>query len=358
MSFIFNMLNLYINSYIVSSPFILILLNIWFFFLKNNFLILKFNISNNDVLKTSKFNKKIHFVFFFNWVTNLFLFLFLFLFLLKLDFNSFWFDHLRVDNFTLYLVLLLIIFCSLLIFLFKFVNEINYNYNIDYYFSLINICIFMVILFFCNNLFSTLFILELNSLLFLYKFSVSKFFSKKKIKNKTLFESFLPKQFLNMLFFQYWINFFSSILLMFFIFNIIYFYGSSNWFLINILNFNHYNFKLIILFFIFSLGLLMKLGIAPNNLFKVEIYKGLPFISLFFYSVFYFFIFLLLFVNIIYKNLFNFNYYFWFFFFIFIFLGIFYTIFLIFDINFFKSFFAYSTIINTLIFFVLFLSFF
>ncbi len=80
--------------------------------------------------------------------------------------------------------------------------------------------------------------------------------------------------------------------------------------------FNNY-FYFIFLFFIFLFSIFLKIGLSPLHLFKIEIYKGIPFLTIL----------------------------------IFLILGCFYLIFLIFDINFLKVFFAYSTIINSIFFF-------
>jgi hypothetical protein len=83
-------------------------------------------------------------------------------------------------------------------------------------------------MFFSNTLYTFIFILEVNSLLILYKFAVSKFIFKDTFKkNSNYLTRRLPLHYLNMLFFQYWANFFSSVLLFISIFNFIFLFGSS-----------------------------------------------------------------------------------------------------------------------------------
>lgn len=86
----------------------------------------------------------------------------------------------------------------------KHVNNSNINYNIDYFFSFYCLIVFIPLMFFSNTLYTFIFILEVNSLLILYKFSVSKFIFKDTFKNNSNYLSRkLPFFYLNMLFFQY-----------------------------------------------------------------------------------------------------------------------------------------------------------
>jgi len=244
----------------------------------------------------------------------------------------------------------------------KFLKNSNVNYNIDYFSSIINLNIFVPLIFFSNTLYTFLFVLELISLLILYKFSVSRnWFEKSNFfnKNKNTFDRLLPKSYLNMLFFQYWANFFSSMLIMFSIFNLIYFFGSLEWsvlnYLNNSLNNNLYFNKQVFLVFLwipFFIGLFLKIGFTPLHLFKIEVYKGIPFLSIFFYTTFYFLSFFLYFIIILYYNIPSFKIYWNLIFLIFLIIGLFYVIILLFDVNLLKAFFAYSTVINVLTFLI------
>jgi len=106
---------------------------------------------------------------------------------------------------------------------------------------------------------------------------------------------------------------------------------------------------------VFLVSVFLKLGSAPLHLFKVEIYEGLPYVSILFYTTFYvsvFFLFLIYFFSnltlSIYINLIQVFIYF-------ILFGLIYVVFnSIFNIQTLKSFFAYSTILNISLFFVVF----
>ena len=350
------MLFLYFKDFFIILPFFLYFVFFWIFFIKNNFYNVRINPSSTDILKNSKFLKKVHYIFMVNWSSINFIYLISFLFFLKADFNVFWFNHLKFNNFNFSLIILIIFFALILINLIKLVKNSNINYNLDYFSSIINLTIFVPILFLSNTIFTFLFLLELTSLIILYKFSVSKvWFDNNKNFNKNSFGRLLPKSYLNMIFFQYWANFFSSMLLMFSIFNIIYMFGSSDWFFINTLNnvntnifyFNN-NIIFTYIYLSFLIGFFLKIGFTPLHLFKIEVYKGIPFISIFFYTSWYFLSFFLYFLIIIYNNLYNLKIYFNLIIYIFLLIGLFYSISLLFDVNLVKSFFAYSTIVNVL----------
>ena len=164
-----------------------------------------------------------------------------------------------------------------------------------------------------------------------------------------------------MVFFQYWVTFFSTIYIIYFYINVFFFYGSSDWFLIQFFKKIEYLnnvevFCNLITVFIFIVGIVLKLGITPFHLYKVEVYKGIPFISIFFYTTFYFVVFFLFFLFFLSDFFLIFSINFFTFFTVLIFFGSFYIMSLLFDIGFTKVFFTYSTVINTVGFLIAFLS--
>jgi len=139
-------------------------------------------------------------------------------------------------------------------------------------------------------------------------------------------------------------------------------YGTSDWFLIQFLktteyeNSNTATVMLKMLLIIFLLSVFFKLGITPFHLFKVEVYKGIPYLSIFLYTTYYFVIFFLFFLFLLSDYLGAFTSQYYLFLILLLFAGSFYVIVLLFDVSFLKAFFTYSTIINTIGFFVVFLS--
>ena len=136
-------------------------------------------------------------------------------------------------------------------------------------------------------------------------------------------------------------------------------FGTSNWFNLNFLVsinfsirfFNEYCIILSSTFFIFFF--FIKMGVAPMHLFKVEIYESIPYISILFYTTFYISVFLIYFSYILsslINTLFSISVVF---ITLSVTLGLLNLLNLMFNVQFLKSFLAYSTIINILNFIVM-----
>lgn len=262
------------------------------------------------------------------------------------------FGHFNVNNFSLNNS---IFFFLINYFVFFFIKSITGNCltkSNDYYFAINNILLCTPLLFYVNTLFTFLFILEVISVLMLYKLVSSKiwFFRLNSPKNNKA-----PQQYINMLFFQFWVTFFSTTFVVYFYINVFYIFGSSEWFLIQFLDVSDYknlyrtNDKLNnFLVIVFLFGIFFKLGVSPTHLFKLEVYKGIPYLSIFFYTIYFLTIYLYFTVFLLTDLLVNFKSFTTTLLFLMLVVGVAYVIVLVFDISFLKIFFAYSTIINTL----------
>lgn len=360
------MLNFYVFNFINLLPFLLVFGLCWIFFIKNNFFYIRVNATNADVLKNSKVIKKFHSKLLVNYSLLVLVMLMLSIFFLKGISDSFWWNHLYLTNFNQNLIIFILLL-SILIHLIVLNINVNNNINsIDYYFSILNISVVIPFIFLSNSLYNFIFILEMISILIFYKFSVSKFWYRHpndSWNKRNLLDRLVSRFYLNVLFYQYWVNFFSSVLIIISILNIMYIYGSTEWVFLNFINkinnnisyFNSIEFSFI-LWTIMFFGLFFKIGVSPIHLFKIEIYKGIPFISIFFYTTFYFTAYFVFFSILIYQHITNFKSFFILPTTIFIIIGIIYIISLLFDTNFTKAFFAYSTIANSLSFLCLLLS--
>ena len=111
-----------------------------------------------------------------------------------------------------------------------------------------------------------------------------------------------------------------------------------------------------ILILVFFISIFFKLGITPFHLFKVEVYKGIPFLSIFFYTTYYFIVFFMFFMFLLSDFLTCFINQYFLFLSILILFGSIYVIVLLFDVSFLKAFFTYSTVINTIGFLVAFVA--
>lgn len=273
-----------------------------------------------------------------------------------------WWNHFKFNNFSLGVIFLVLLFNYIYLYVLDSTQFNSESYKYDFFFSLLNLSLFLVIIFLSNTLFSFFFILEVCSVIVFFKFLMSKTWYKDLNKSSlNIKNNSSSKTFLNMLFFQFWTAFFSSVIFVYTIVFILFTYGSTEWVLLNLLNaisFNLLNPLSLNLFIVFLLiiAFFLKLGMTPVHLYKIEIYKGINFISIFFYTTFYFLVFFLYFLVLILLHLNSFNYLVVLILSFFLVIGGFFVIFLIFDINYVKAFLAYSSIINSLSFLTILLS--
>ena len=350
--------------------FISILLNFvlyWVLFFKANYFSAQVNYFYKTKIKITSEEKTLDYLFYLK-LNQVFLFMeLIYFYTIRGESTLFWNSHFKLSNFLIFILILLL----LLNFFFLKVTESTYfstySYKPEYFFALINLSLFLPIIFLSNTLFTFLFILEVNSSLIFYKFIVSRFWFKKNIlKNKSEVYNFyrlLPKNYLNMLFFQYWATFFSSIMILFSIIVFFYMFGTTEWTLVNYLvllnfNINYFNVKsfLVTLNILLLFAFLVKIGFTPIQLYKIEIYKGLPYLAIFFYTTYYFLVFFLFFTILLIYFLSSMSYIWGLLLMFIILVGTFYVIILMFDINILKVFFAYSTLINSIGFVILVLS--
>lgn len=271
-----------------------------------------------------------------------------------------WFNHFNFNNFTLNLLYLFSLMCFILFFILKIsLGKTNLVKSIDYLFSINNLSILLPYLFFVNTLFTFLFLLELVSTVLLYKLVSSKIWFKNNNKTKYV-KNNIPQNYINMVFFQYWVTFLSTIFIVYFYINIFYIYGTTEWLLLQCLvisdssNNSSSNNTIWVLVVLFSLSICFKLGVTPFHLFKIEVYKGIPFLSVFFYTTYYFSILFILFLYVLSDFLIFFSNYYILFMSTILLFGSFFMVILLFDVSFLKAFFTYSTVINTVGFLVTF----
>jgi hypothetical protein len=345
------LLNILFVEYNFFLPTITNLLIVWGLFFKSNFLQINLFFKKKDYL-SKNYSFKVHNPQFYITTNKLIILLnFLAIFFYKNYVSTFWWNHFKLLNINFNLVIFFLTINYLYLLVIEFTYLQNLAYKSEFFFALTNLTIFLPFIFFINTLFTFFFFIELNSSLIFYKFinSTSFFF-----KKKGSYKSNPPKYFINMLFFQYWAAFFSSILFVYVILISLYLYNSTEWVLLNFFTLIQIttqtpNYILISLInFILIISFLLKIGLTPLNLYKLEVYKGLPYISIFFYTTFYFLVFFLFFVLLILDYLGILILTYWYIFICFLLLGVFYTINLLFNVNLLKVFFAYSTIINSL----------
>lgn len=340
-------------------PHFICFLTSWLFFFQMNMNSLTKSLSLDKTNKLNSLNKQHSSVL----IKLLFLLIFLqyvYTYFVKSLESSFWYNHLLLNNTNIFFMNLTYITCLFIANFLKSKIILRLNLSNDFFFALISICILTPLIFYSNNIFSFIFILELNTTILFYKLISSKLWYKSnKNFKKNLNKSLYPKGYLNLVFFQYWSTFFASIFLFYFFVNIISKNGLSEFNVLNFIFSNEYsisyydNWWFIFLTLIFIICIFIKMGLTPLHLFKLEIYKNIPMISILFYTTFYFFVYFIFFMYL-YSVLLYFIFLNWWFLITIIFIiAMIFTIPLLFDVNNLKVFFAYSTIINTLNFFLL-----
>lgn len=339
-------------------PFILNFIIYWTFFFKINFFSVQQTLIFTDKLEFSNSVRNIHYIFFIRLNQIFLMFMYLFIYTYRGCVESVWWNHFKLSNLSLNLILLLLTVNFFFLYIIKTLSLNTGVYKFDYFFALINLSNFLPIIFLANTLFTFLFILEVNSSLVFYKFVVSKFwYNESSVSNinNFVFKRLLPKNYLNMLFFQYWATFFSSVMIMYTLISYMYMYGTTEWILLNLLNeisiklVYHYNYtNNVILSAVLLFAFLVKIGFTPVQLYKIEVYKGLPYIAIFFYTTYYFLVFFLFFILVLIYYFNSFLVYWWYLIIFIIVFGGLYILSLLFDVNYIKAFFAYSTMINSL----------
>ncbi len=288
-----------------------------------------------------------------------FIFLISFLYFEKNWSSTFWSSHLIITNYNLFLILFVCTIIGYILYIFYNIFFQQINLYKDYFFAIVKLIFGFPYLFLVNNFFSFIFILEyLNTIIF-YKLISSKI---NKVDSFYKFFNYYPsKKYINIIFFQFWSTFFSNMFFFYFFIYILYKLGSTNWYFINyalstpLFTLNLEWVQLLFVTIVFVLSVFLKLGSAPLHLFKVEIYDGLPYVSILFYTTFYisvFFLFILYFFSYLCFSLYSFIIYFFVYFVLF---GLIYLVFnSIFNVQLLKAFFAYSTLLNIAFFFVVF----
>lgn len=354
------MVSLYFNDFYFFLNTILLFFVLWLFFFKININLTKITSKNNSNISTLKVNSNTSFVYLYFYIV---VFKILDIYLIHGKNSLVWFNHFNLNNFTVFILYTFVVLSFLLFSLLKTVTKkTNLTKSVDYLFSLNNLVLLLPYLFMVNTVFTFLFFLETISVVLFYKLISSKIWFKNQVTytNKQINNN-IPQNYINMIFFQYWITFFSTIFIVYFYINMFYIYGTTEWFVVQFLNtfdvlIADNNTLLRIIVVVFLLSIFFKLGLTPFHLFKVEVYKGLPYLSIFFYTTYYFSVLFVYFLLLLSDNLFVFvpNYYLFLLFLLFF--GSIYVISLLFDVNFLKAFFTYSTIINTIGFLMIFIS--
>jgi len=230
----------------------------------------------------------------------------------------------------------------------------NISFSMEYIIFVIMIITTSYLLLSSTNLFLTIFLLEFVALLIFGKLAVSRITIKKLPPKKINSFSNVQHSYglFNSLFFQFWANFVSSVLLFFSLLNIHYMIGTSNFFIVNFLlllmSSNLYLANIFISIILIALltGFFIKLGLSPYQFFKIETYKGIPVYIIIVYTTLYLIIYVLIFSYIYVYQIPSLREFTGSYTIFILFLSFAYLVTLLFDTKNFKAFLSYSTLIT------------
>ena len=273
---------------------------------------------------------------------------------------SIWFGHLIFSSFQSKMVYFIFFMFYLVLYFISSLTYFSSSEIYDFIITKFNFLYWITILFMSNSIFTLMFIIEvISTLIFLLittsVFSTAFFYKNINFDSKNFFQNLTPFTFLHSLFFFFWISLISSLNLFVFIIFIYKSLITLDWFLLehifyyltNISNFKNL-FLIGISWFFIIFSIFLKCGIAPLFIWKPTFFKGLSFTTLIFYiSFFYFFLFLflILFLTNYMHSLF---YYYFLINLLFIALGLVNLFFILCESFYIKTFFAISSILNSL----------
>jgi len=181
-----------------------------------------------------------------------------------------------------------------------FNHYVNYLKGVEHLFSIFFLFLNMHCFIFANNLIVIIFLFELQSIIFIYYIALLHFnylnHNYQTNKKNPLLKSFSFQWYINSLFFQFWTSFVGVIFFVYGVFYIYRFAGFFDWKNIEMFFFFYkYSWSMLsaidclLVWLIFFIGLLLKIGFFPFFLWKPEIYKNFNIFVLFFYMFIYLF---------------------------------------------------------------------
>ena len=271
-----------------------------------------------------------------------------------------WFGHLIFTNFQSKVTYLIFFVFYVVLYFISSVTYFSSNEVYDFIITQSNFLYWLTLLFMSNSVFTLMFVIEvISTLIFLLittsVFSTTFFYKNINFDSKNFFQNITPFTFLHSLFFFFWISLISSLNLFVFIIFIYKSLVTLDWFLLEHIFYYLTNvsslkslFFIGISWFFIVFSIFLKCGIAPLFIWKPTFFKGLSFTALIFYiSFFYFFLFLFLIIFLT-----NYTHTLFYYYFLinllFVALGLFNLFFILCESFYIKTFFAVSSILNSL----------
>ena len=217
---------------------------------------------------------------------------------------SAWFGHLYVSSLQSKISMFYIPYFMLILYVIFNSTYFTSREIYDYVATLVAFGYWLLLLFYVNSLFTTIFVIEvLSALIFLLlvtsTFSSAYFYRNLNLSYGHIFQHSTPHTHLNSIIFFFWMSLIASLNLFLFLIILYTKLATMDWFLmeyvmIYIVNVgSFYDLAFVgTSWFVFMSSLFIKCGIAPFYLWKPTFFKGLPFPTLFFYICFFLFLFI------------------------------------------------------------------
>lgn len=274
---------------------------------------------------------------------------------------SSWFGHLIFSSSQGKVIYLVLIMFSLVLIMFLTTTYFSSQEIYDFFITKLNFMYWLTILFFSNSIFTVMFVIEvLSTLIFLLittsVFSTSFFYKNTALNSGNFLHNTSPYSFLQSLLFFFWVSLISSLNLFVFIILLYTNLVTFDWFLLEVI---FYYYTLVsgsldvaflgLVWFVIVFSIFLKCGIAPLFIWKPTFFKGISFSTLAFYIVFFYFLIFLFFINFMLTYLHELFFYYSFVVLLFIVLGLLTLFFILCESFFIKTFFAVSSILNSLL---------
>ena len=274
--------------------------------------------------------------------------------------TSAWFGHVVITSFQTKLTLLILFNFTVILLVVSATMYFTSREIYDYTITMFNFLYWIILIFFSNTIFTSIFVIEvLSTLIFLLlitsTFSSTFFYRNLNLSFGHLFQQSTPYSYLQSILYFFWVSLLSSLNL--FLFCLFFYFKlfTFDWYLMEHIFIYFSNtaslkelLSLGLTWFVLMLCIFLKCGIAPLYIWKPTFFKGIPFYTIFFYICF-FYLFLFLFVIHLLTSYFSEIFYFYSLVsMVFITTGLVTLLFIVCESYYFKAFLAISSVLNSL----------
>jgi len=273
---------------------------------------------------------------------------------------SSWFGHIVFSAFQLKMSYLIIWLFVIMLLVFFNTTYFSSRENYDYLIVTFNFCYWILLLFYANTIFTTIFIIEvLSTLIFLLiitsTFSSTFFYRNLDLSFGHIFQQTTPTTYLQSILYFFWISLISSLNLFLFFLLLYLKLLTLDWYLMEYIFIYYVSvsglkeiFTLGLSWFVMMFCIFLKCGIVPLFIWKPTFFKGIPLYTLFFYICFFYFFLFLFIIHFLTSYFSEIFYYYTAITLIFLLTGLFTLLFIICESYYFKAFMAISSILNSL----------